>query len=367
MADGTKPLMLIVDSLDRYRAPLLMQFYEYVQRRNFPIEVVIDERRFTRVRDIVNDRLDRIPDYIMVGFGDNMSLSCSKAFLTKNKDKIKLIYDPGDYTVFSNGGRYEEYKGLWLDYLVIRMPRPEGYKHKLVEEVKDFIKNGQKRARVLYPDKDHVHYEIQEMKFIYLPWGVIPDKYKVPNFDNFGKRKYDVSMVCTATTNRFDNKRRNAVKSLEEIWNQITGYCTTHCGPKLTPSKKPSGDTFDQEYLNILYNTKLFVVEGGCNRDFPVQKYLEAPMCGACMIGEIPTPLKNVFKHGESMIEVTDYSKMGEAVKYYLNNEHFDLGKIAENGRKAVLEHLTLANVCKEFVNTVLEDYESRKNKEVQS
>jgi len=209
-------------------------------------------------------------------------------FLRVN-NTIKIIYDPGDYTVLCGNRRYPEYKDLRVDFLVIRMLETKG--HKLIERAFEIMKTR--------PEFDNT-------KVIYLPWGVNPVLYPKPDC----KKDIDISIMYTATSSLRDTDRLMAVESIKGIWGKINGYCTTHCGPKITPTKWPSGDTFGENYLNVLRRSKLFVVEAGLRGkygvDFPSQKYFEGPMCGAAMIGQIPSPIKKFFKHDESIIEVND-------------------------------------------------------------
>ena len=338
-----RPTLLAVEGIHRYRAPLLDQFYNYVQKPDFPINVVLDERRNTGVRQICEERLGLgiAPDYIMIGFGANSSLAKSKTFLRVNNN-IKIIYDPGDYTVLCGNIRDLECKDIRVDFLVIRMLETKG--HALVERAFNKLKTR--------PEFDNT-------KIIYLSWGVNPNLYPKPNCE----RDIDISIMYTATSHKRDIDRRIAVESLDKIWDKINGYCTTHCGPKLTPTKHPSGDTFGVKYLDVLRRSKLFVVEAGlqqqCIVDFPSQKYFEGPMCGAAMIGQIPSPLKDYLKHDESIIEVNDYTKLGEVVLDYLKRPE-DIKRIAEEGRKVILENFTVDKVVKDFTNTILEDYKRK-------
>jgi len=169
--------------------------------------------------------------------------------------------------------------------------------------------------------------------------------------------------MYTATSHKRDIDRRIAVESLDKIWDKINGYCTTHCGPKITPCDHFTVDTFGENYLNVLRRSNLFVVEAGLQGkysvDFPSQKYFEGPMCGAAMIGQIPSPLKDYFKHDESIIEINDYTKLGEVVLDYLKRPE-DIKRIAEEGRKVVLENFTVDKVVKDFTNIILEDYKRK-------
>ena len=238
-----KPTLLAVEGIHRYRAPLLDQFYDYIQKPDFPINVVLDDRRNIGVKQICEERLGLgiAPDYIMIGFGDNSSLAKSKTFLRVN-NSIKIIYDPGDYSVLCGNRRELEYKDLRIDFLVIRMLETKG--HKLIDHSLEVIKTRS---------------EFDNTKIIYLSWGVNPDLYPKPNCE----RDIDISIMYTATSHKRDIDRRIAVESLDKIWDKINGYCTTHCGPKITPSDHFTGDTFGENYLNVLRRSKLFVVEAG--------------------------------------------------------------------------------------------------------
>lgn len=335
-----KPTILVIDDERRYRAPLLGQFYTYILQETFPLNVIFDERRHEKIPKIIDEKLEgKIPDYVQIGFGDNSSLTNSLDFIKNNREKIKIIYDPGDYaTVIA---RRREYVGIEVDFLLLRLPSYDIENHKHMQ---------------FHFERWRSLEEFSKTKFIYIPWGVTPTFYDYTPIE----RDIDVSMICTATFGSRCENRFKAIEAMKRLQDKVNIYCTTHCGPKLTTSEDPiNGDTFDTAYLNILRRSKLFVVEGEAYYDFPVQKYFEAPMCGAAMIGHIPNTISNLFKHDESIIEVVDYDRLDEIALEYLKN-YETIKSIAEKGKEVVLNNFTLDVVTKSYVDTILEDYKNR-------
>lgn len=337
---GNKPLILLIDKY-RSRSPLLTQFYEYISRKDSPFEVIRDERLNSPLGRIVKDRLGgRIPDYIYWGFSTSTNLAKSKAFLKEHRDKFKIILGHGDtkqLLLVHNTCKQFMYSDI--DFLVIRTPKIE--EHRTMRAVRKFI------ATV-----DPSRIKIKNAIIINTPWGVNPDKYKPRNIP----RDIDVSLVCTATP--IHPTRRKAFSVIDGLSDRIRIYSTTHCGPKLTPTKRPLGDTFGDDYLDILYRSKLFIVDSA-ESDAPVQKYFEAPSCGSTVIGNIPTPLRDTLVHDVSAIVVNDFDKLGEVILDYLKRPD-DIERIAQEGRRRILENFTVDKVSMEFTKVILDDYKRK-------
>lgn len=315
--DG-RPRILVLDK-DRARSPLLTQFYEYISRPDGPLAVTRDNRVNRPAELVIKHRYRRgeFPDYIYWGFTRGTALQRSAEFI--NRHNIKVIADIGDLqyfnVFFSNLSMIKQVR-----FLIARWPHTPGYKY--MHELES-IKKSQPF--------------MEDSKIINVPWGINPDKYKSVYA---GKpRDMDVSMICSSGNKYYHHNRRLAIGAIRRI-KGISSYTKS---------------VYGQKYIDMLYRSKIFVVEGS-RRNFLVQKYLEAAVCGAMLMGEIPQTGKHIFVHGESIASIGKYSKLAANIKYYLNNPaHRDI--IAQHARKRVLKHYSIDKTTALFESAVVADH----------
>ena len=348
-----KPVILLMD-FPRCRSPLLDQFYAYISRNNSPFKVVRPSNQddlHRPVEEVINEHLDgKLPDYIYWGFSTGSGLVKSKDYLLRNRGKVKIVIDPGDYEQFV----YEvprsvvsNFEPVWVDFITVRCRKIKGYR--TMNLIEEYI-----------PTREW----LKDAKIINIPWGLNPELYPEKNIE----RDIDVSLVCTASGHfGYHDERLKAFDVMEELSNEINIVARTYCGPKLVSEEilcdsiNPDGtlvDMFGDDYLNILYRSKIFVVTGS-GRDFMVQKYCEGPACGAMLLGEIPTPARDFFKDGVSIVEVKDFNNLKEVILKTLEDEE-RIKQIAAEGRKQIMENFSIDKVSQEFEDVILADWRNK-------
>lgn len=322
-----KPLMLILDQ-KRDRSPLMTHYYEYLIKLK-EIDVIWSEEVKTPLKDTIN-KIGRVPNIIYYGFAIGNALE-GAAEAIKNHN-IKIILDPGDYEELihiKDKGRFRQFQGVEINYIVARMPRVE--KHATLDLLQNFINTND----IL---------KVRNSKIIHIPWGIDITKY--PKNDN---KDIDVSLLCTVSGYcGYHEKRLKANYTLEKLSSKIKIFACTNIGPKISADKP----IFGEEYYNIISRSKLFIVDGS-GRDFPVQKYFEAPACGALVIGEIPTPLQKILVRNESAIP-TIPENLEEDILDILNKPD-KLKEMAKEGQKRMLENFSMDKVVKELMEVICE------------
>lgn len=315
-----KPTILMID-VPRQRSPLLTQFQDYISRKNGPFNVVIDKRIATPVERIIKDRLKGInPDYIYTQY-DPGSESIQKSVDYINTNKIRIIIDVRDVEEFSHFGKVNRcFTRSHVRFVTARWRRTENY-HSL-KKLQDFVNKKE---------------WLKDAKIIHIPWGINPDIYEDRNL----KRDIDVSLICTIKNTYHANR-----KLADDILRKMSGKI-----------KVQTGNMWGNEYINALFRSKIFIVEGS-KRDFMVQKYLEGPACGTMLLGEIPSTARDIFVDKVSIVEIIDYSKIKDSILYYINHEKERIA-IAKEGQRRILECCTLDRVVKEFEDTIVKDWKA--------
>ena len=287
-----KTTILLMDS-ERKNSPLLTQYHRYLPTMPY-FNVIHDTRLNIPIQRIINERhAGRIPDYVYWGFGIGNGVQLSHQYI--NDNNIDVILDIGDIN-YMIGRNAKNLQNIKVKHLIARWPETKDYSQlKVLQKVV-------KRRKWL-----------QHANVINVPWAIDHTQYK----DN-PKKDIDVAFVCT-TVGKFHGTRRR----IKEILTNMKGVT------------KKVGTNFN-DYYNILSRSKIFVVEGS-ERDFMTQKYIEGPVHGAMLLGEIPTTAKATL--GKSMVGVTDWeSELEDKIRYYL--EHDDERKeLAKAGKHTVINN----------------------------
>jgi len=312
-----KPLILVMDVL-RERSPLLTQHYQYLARKDGPLEI-----KFCNSLNIPIDQAvwetcgDRKPDYIYWGFTHGKALRLNRDYIINNN--IKIITEIGD--VSSWGQCSGNFSQLKVDIIVFRAPSLDY----LGERERLWISKCE-----CFKDADIVP----------VPWGIDTKKYKL------GRqimRNHDIAFLCTIGSEfKYHDERRQISKILGKMKRQYKFPIT-------------KGRIFGDAYIKTLCNTKLFIVEPSM-RDWLTQKYLEGAMCGCLMVGKIPTMARNVFKDGENFIEIDDWEELPGKIRSALNfpgNVH----KMARVGRSVVYERFSIEKTAGILEERILEDF----------
>jgi len=319
VTDDGRPRILVLDK-PRTRSPLLTQFYDHISRPSSPLAVLRDTRVNRPAEMIIKDRYGKTglaPDYVYWGFTRGSALKRSAEYL--NRNGIKVIIDIGDLQYFDT--HFSNISALrHVRFLLARWPKTPKYKH-LAE---------------LVEIKKHNSF-LEHAEIVNVPWGIDPNKY-TSKYSNMPK-DMDVSMICSSGNKYYHSNRRLALAAIRKI-NGITSFT------------KP---VYGQKYIDMLYRSKIFVVEGS-RRNFLVQKYLEAAVCGAMLMGELPVTGKTVFEHGKSIIGVSRYSNLEPNIRYFLEHPA-ERDRIAGLARKRVVKNYSLENTTAEFQAAILRDH----------
>lgn len=319
--EGDKPTILIIDA-ERARDPLLIPYYNYLARLGGPLNIIWDRRVNTPIEEIVKDRLGGVvPNYVYWGFSPGTGLTESSDYVKSND--ISIIVSVGDVVQFV--GDYkpisQNFEKLHVKYLILHWRELEGYH--LLEKIRAFM--NKKKA-------------LEGSEIIYVPWGINPEMCKDCGF----KRDIDVSQICTINC----------------ATRKVTKEVIENMGDRINVR---TGDWWGDEYIEILFRSKIFVVDGA-NRDFMVQKYIEGPACGAMLLGEIPSTARDIFVDGVSIGEVKDYSTIDKKIMYYLEHDD-ERVRIAKEGQRRIIQHCTIDKITKDFENTIVNDWGGNKGK----
>lgn len=323
-----KPTILIIDK-HRRRSPLLSQYYDYISRPDGPFNIIRDERVDLPAEKIIQDRLKGSnPDYICWGFNAIERIvvggkSAMKSADFINSNHIGTIIDIGDiqqFTLQPNINR--NFRDINVKFVTVRWKKLDNYS--LSKKLQTFM-NKQKW--------------LKNAEIIYIPWSIDPNTYK----DRKLKRDIDVSLICSIF-NQYHKKRNIAKRILYNMKDKINVKI---------------GNIWGDEYINTLFRTKIFIVEG-TGRDAMVQKYIEGPACGAMLLGEIPSTARHILVDKISMVEVKDYTNIDKYIMHYLIHGD-ERERIAKEGRRRIFDCCVLDKATKDFENIILNDYRSNK------
>ena len=300
-----KPKVSILD-IPRQRSPLLIQFYENLIKSD-----KIDVKIYNSAKDLVKE----VPDYIYYGFCiDNPMVEAS--FVHNNG--IKIIAEIGDVECFiSDPMMWKNLEKVGVDFLVFRSLGND----EALGKIEKFISETE---------------WLEETKLIQIPWGIDTN-----GFDRVEKT-VDVSLICTIGRSPFHLNRKIARKVLSCMNNEINVRI---------------GNYYGEEYLDLLKKTKIFIAESSM-RSTMTQKYLEGAMCECMLLGDIPFDKYGIFEDGVTMVEVKDYSKIDEKIRYYLEHEE-ERVRIAKELKKRVEKYYSIKSITKDFERVILEDFES--------
>ena len=319
-----RPTVLVIDT-PRERSPLLTQYYEYLAREEGALDIVMDDGFNTSIEQIVEGRLEgNPPDYVYWGFSNGTALKMSSDYIKSNN--IRIIVDVGDVEQFISASEpaNQNFVGTDIKFLIARWKQLDGFHSE--EKLKSFVRKRKMNAEI-----------------IYTPWGINHNWYEETGL----KRAIDVSFVCTISDYDVHKQRRVAKGILEKMSDKI---------------RLKMGNWYYEEYINILFRSKIFVVDGS-NRKFATQKYFEGAACGAMLLGEIPPTEKDNFEDGISIVEVNDYSKIDEQIMYYLEHED-ERKRIAKEGQRRVFQNCTIDKVTRDFEERIMEDWKCLKKGE---
>lgn len=301
-----KKTVLVFDT-PRSRSPLLNQYYEHLARQESPLSIIMDGRLDMPAEEIINDRLDgKPPDYIYWGFRFGTALLKSADYI--NTRKIRMVVEVGDVPQFVRDKYNQNFEQIHVDYLTARWHPLEGYH--MLTKLNDYISRKE---------------WLKNAEIIYVPWGINPAVYEGLDRKH-SEKDIAVSHICSFF------KKRYAVYEdrfmARDILQSMSGKINVRVG-----------SWWGKEYLDLLSRSKIFIVDG--NMDFMVQKYLEASVCGAMLMGTIPSPVRDIFVDKVSMAKITDFSRLDEAITYYLDHLG-ECERIAKEGRQRVLRYFTL-------------------------
>lgn len=112
------------------------------------------------------------------------------------------------------------------------------------------------------------------------------------------------------------------------------------------------GNVYGHEYDKILDRSKILIVETA-QSGYVVQRYLQGPVHGCVLMGEIPTMDRRVWQDNFNIIEVDDWSALPELVKSALENPA-RLERIRFNALKTIQEKYSMELSTKDFREKVV-------------
>lgn len=299
-----KPKISILD-VPRQRSPLLTQFHENLIKSD-----KIDVKIYNSAKDLVKE----VPDYIYYGFSV-MYTGVEESFI--NDNGIKIIAEIGDVECFiSDPKMWKNLEKVGVDFLVFRSLGND----EALGKIEKFISETE---------------WLNKTRLIQIPWGIDTN-----GFDRVEKT-VDVSLICAIGRSPFHLSRKIARKVLSTMNNEINVRI---------------GNYYGEEYLDLLKKTKIFIAESSM-RNSMTQKYLEGAMCECMLLGDIPFDKYGIFEDRVSMVEVKDYSKIDEKIRYYLEHEEERI-EIAKELKKRVEKYYNIKSITKDFERAILEDFE---------
>jgi len=274
---------------------------------------------------VLEDHFDgEFPSYVHFGWYpfENINKNSIELCEEISKSQSKLIVEVLDVEAFLGADKASNaFKNCNIDYFILHTPDPINCYS--VREMNTVIRKNE---------------WAKNAKIICVPWGVDP----TVGISALNK-DIDVSFICNINDNWRFHKRRRSIRDV--LKSMPVGIRTK------------IGNWWGGEYCNILSRTKIFVVDASM-REFMVQKYLEAPMYGAMLMGDLPCNSGGLLEHGQTMVEIKDISDLQERIQYYLVNE-WDRKTIARNARNRVMNNHTVDQTAQEYVRTLIRDWRS--------
>lgn len=222
---------------DAVRDPLAMQFYNRVAKRKC-LNFITDPAKFKGVPDIVH-----------IGF-HYFSPSIFQVLNTMRNPKI--IVEVGDADcVMGYGDPNNFYRDLFKQFKITGFIHKFGRDWPYANDFRAFCKS------------------IKNLRNAFIkciPWGIDPTYYY-----SYLKKSFDVACCMSIGVQwKFHTFRKLLVAEISK-----------YQGPKFV------GNVYGKEYIDTLARSRYCVVDTG-GRGVTTQKYLEAALCGSCLIGEIP-------------------------------------------------------------------------------
>ncbi|MFA5217045.1 glycosyltransferase [Sulfuricurvum sp.] len=304
-----KRVVLIID-VDRPRSPLLTQFQDYLCNNEFKDFIFYkDSHTDLPLEDIVAMRLNgNPPDILFTGFIPGYFVNHNAKYIQNNN--IRLIICSADNWLFGQQDNVRGCSEVTVDAIITR-----------TSDGLDVVKE--------YKEQ---HWNMKDAKIIHVPWGIDETKYESSNL-----KFIDVSFISSISPGHFMHEDKQKAFQIVK---------------KLTDCFVHTENVFGETYIDILKQTKIFIVAGSAYKGTLTQKYLEGAASGCLLIGEIPFGSKNIFANGKSIVEVTpdSYDKIPELVNYYLSHEP-EREYIADQGKRNVIKHLGIQKVVSDFVS----------------
>jgi hypothetical protein len=303
---GDKPHVLLMYS-DRARSPLASKFYEYLGNTDdLPVKVHVTRSR-EKLRSIFA-KMGYIPDYIYVGYGRPQNAFGDSDIVSKFG--IKIIMEIGD--------------------LECLLPSIEIFKKHIAFLV------GQ--TNLGWGNYGKMNSHLGHIKIIHIPWSI---NHKV--YESNKDRDIDVAMVCSiGETWKWHENRRKIRDEILKLTKGSEKY------------KVVVKNVYGEEYRDILNRSKIIIVDTSM-RQAVTQKYLEAAVSGALLVGDIPFNPEKIFVNRKTMVEVNPLN-VNKKILQYLKDEKSRL-KIANECKRIVSEELNHERVAEIFCKHVLKDW----------
>lgn len=317
-----RPVVLVLDK-DRKRSPLLSLFYDQISRIGSPLNVIRvgDGKNKEALLDFEDS--EGSPDYVHLGWSVFEKNNTGTIELCQEiaKLNVKVIIDILDIEAFIGANKADNIfsNSCDVDYFVLHTADPK--KCYSIDKIQNIISN---------------KLWAKDTKVIYVPWGVDPTRKT-----SLKERKNDVAFVCDLNSGWRFHKNRFKIK---EVLESLSGNV-----------KVRIGNWWGLDYENILSHTKILVVDGSM-RAFMTQKYLEGPLFGAMLMGDIPINSAGIFEDGKSIVGITDLNEMKDRILYYLIND-WEREEIAAEAQERVLSSFTIDQTAKEYERTLMRDW----------
>ena len=105
------------------------------------------------------------------------------------------------------------------------------------------------------------------------------------------------------------------------------------------------------QYIINLNRSKISIIPP--SRKVMTQKYLEYAACGTLIIGDKPYGHDDIFQDNVSFVHVTDWERLEDTVKYYLEHEDERL-RIAKECNRRITDNLTVDRMVSDFEGQLL-------------
>lgn len=309
-----------------YKRSQLMETYYKELGKHF--NIVRNHATMIPVEQVCKEN-DIMPDYIYWGFGMGDGMDKSADWI--NENNIPVIIDSGDPDFFTTENRYSFlfWRIKTIKYVIARWPKTEGYE--LEERTVKFMRTGFEAVDITYEQYGHLPETfLSRAELIHVPWAIDPEDYPEPDYDN---KDIDVTFMCSmggAGMMRHMNRYR--------VYDDLL---------KLRNVNLRIGNFWDEQYINTLERTKIFIVEGSGIK-FLTQKYLEAAMRGCLLMGDIPFCGGDTFNYG-TMVDAGDWSGLSELVTVFLRKWDM-VCTPAVDCRERVIENFHVTDAVKDIV-----------------